>query len=405
MFHYLPKTRALPDFPQSILILFFFLVAHATSGQIDFRPGYIVKNGNDTIRGYVAYRGDKKNYSDCAFREKAKGEVVTYSPEDIMAYGIDGEKSFRSMELPKDAPKQGKVFVRVISEGYADLYRHEKVFLLKKEGYVTTIPSPKNEPYGAPEDMVVKRTKRYVGILNYTMLDCQMNANTASYTERDISELIDAYNKCKKEFKPIQQPPGFKVNWLLFGGYLSSKLDFDYFKKIPFDGNTITGGTGIELSSPSLFDRLFFSVEGIYIKNYYQGYYEEEKLGDLFRYDVMFDVQSINVPIGIRYNLRSSRSTPYFKAGFSVSPIISSSVHTIEERENSEGEVYTRELTDNFEVKNPKGVWLGLGYNRTVGKKQMFVEFRYEHAEGYLGSNLVNYSQANNFNFFIGMRL
>ncbi len=392
--------------PTIVVAVLLLALPLSISAQIDFRSGYVVKTNNDTIAGYVAYRSEKKNSSVCVFKETVKGNVTSFGPGDITAFGIDNEKSFISIELPKEvAPNQGQVFARVLAEGYADLYRHRKVFLLKKDDDLSALPPPKDEPYGVPEDMVVKRSKKYVGILNYFLLDCQMNANTAGYREGDLLELIEAYNICKNDFKTIKQPPGFRVDWLLFGGYLSSRLDFDYLNTISFVGNTITGGVGMELSSPRFFDRLFFSMEGIFVKNFYQGYYEEIRVGDLFRYDVLFNVQSINIPIGLRYSFKSSKSTPYLKAGGSFSPIISSSIRTIEERVNDRGEVNSDEFKDNFLLKHPKGVWVSLGYSHSFMKKQIFFEVRYEYADGFMGYSLANYSQANNFNFFLGVRL
>ena len=66
----------------------------------DFRPGYIVKNSGDTVKGFAVYRIDKKNWEGCTFKESRKGAANNYAASDIEGFGIIGDRVYQSMVMP-----------------------------------------------------------------------------------------------------------------------------------------------------------------------------------------------------------------------------------------------------------------------------------------------------------------
>jgi len=375
------------------------------SAQIDFRPGYVVKNGSDTVKGFVAYRTDKKNIEQCTFKESRKAKANDYTAADIAGFGIYGDRSYQSMIMPADAPAQGKVFAKIIVQGYLNLYEHKNFFLLKKKDSLFTLPVPKNEVYGPPGEQKTRKSNKFIGVLTYVMLDCPMNTKALSYSEGPLSEIVYNYNTCvKRGSNQRNQRPMAKVGLALFTGYVVSNLTYDFNKVIPFKGNTVIGGAGIDLSSPRVYDKFFFSIEAWYSKNFYQGYYEGTYNGDPIKQDLFADFTNLKIPFGIKYNFKSPGNTPYFKTGVFWSSTISSSVRTVEERKLPDA-IYTDEYTTGYQFKNPKGFWFSLGYDKTVFKStRLFAEFRYERGEGYMGSPVVNDSHMVNYNFLAGLR-
>ena len=375
--------------------------------QKDFRPGYIIKNSTDTVRGFLAYKSGKNSNEGCAFRETRKGASSNYTVGDLQGYGIFGDRLYRSITLPNDSIKNRKVFAKILVQGHLTLYQYNEFFLLGRNDTLTVLPKPKEEQVevGPKKDLKVKRDSKYIGILNYMMLDCQLNANAASFAEGSLSKVVYKYNQCKKTGRTSQNlRPLAKLDVTLFVSYVNSHLTYDHFKFIPFKGNTVVGGGGLEMYSPRIFDRVVFSLETWYGKNFYQGYYEGTFAGDVVREDIFAEFTSLKIPFGIRYNFRKPGSTPYLKFGIYWSSTKSSSVNTIEERAVS-GAVLTDEFPDGYDYKNTKGFSLSVGYEKTLVKDlRIFTEFKYERGEGFFGTPVVNDSRLINYNFLIGFR-
>jgi len=373
--------------------------------QKDFRPGYIIKNNADTVKGFVAYQSGKKSIEGCVFREARKGATSTYAATEIQGYGILGDRLYQSIELPNESIKNKRVFAKILVQGDLTLYQYNEFFLVERNDTLTVLPKPKEEQVGPQNDLKMKRDSKYIGILNYMLLDCQMNANTASFSEGSLSKAVYKYNQCKKtDIAKQNLRPLAKLDVVIFASYVNSHLTYDHFKFIPFQGNSVAGGGGLEIYSPRVFDRVVFSLETWYNKSFYQGYYEGTFAGDVIREDVFAEFTSLKIPFGIRYNFRSPGNTPYLKFGIYWSSTKSFEVTTIEEREIAGG-VLTDEFPGGYDVKNTKGFSLSLGYEKTLVKDtRIFTEFKYERGEGYFGTPVVNDSRMVNYYFLIGLR-
>ncbi|NJK97111.1 MAG: hypothetical protein HC905_21290 [Bacteroidales bacterium] len=66
--------------------------------QADFRKGYIVKLNGDTLHGYVNFQKESVNTNVCQFKRFEIAIPLSYSPQNISAYGIDGEKQYTSIK-------------------------------------------------------------------------------------------------------------------------------------------------------------------------------------------------------------------------------------------------------------------------------------------------------------------
>ncbi len=374
--------------------------------QIDFRSGYVVGLNGDTVKGFVAYRNNKLDSREAAFKKDAKSPVTRYTPAEISGFGIFGISTYRAVDLPPEVPPTGRAFAKVLTQGYYTLYRYHKIYLLDAHDSLVALLPPKNEPVGGPDSKVVKRVRRYIGVLNYVLLDCQQNANEAPYTDAALTAVVDRYNACKENRPFIEQKGrGLNVDFVVFGGYSAAKMTYDYLRRVTFEGNSATGGVGIELSYLRGFDKLRWSVEAVFIRKTYQGFYDHDYADETVRQDIYANITSIRIPFGLRYNLKAPEATPYFRGGLSWEPRISSSVRTVEERELNTGEVLTEEIEGGFDYKNPKGFWFAAGYNKRVAAgRDFFVEVRYTMTQGYLGSALIDDSRNRSIDFLVGIR-
>lgn len=388
----------------TLAVFVFFSFPLALSAQ-DYRRGYIIKENGDSVNGFIVYRAGKKNSAYCVFKVTRKSKPVKYTANDLSAYGFLGDKQYLSMSLPNRST-EGKVFGQVLVNGAISLYRFNKLFLVKKDSLIL-LESPKNKQIETSIGLRTRQDRRYNGMLNYLLSECEITADLTSYTERDLTNLINNYNRCKGQEPTYKKPrPIAKVNYYLFTGYLQSNMKMKVVKDATFNpSNTLVGGLGFDISSPRIFDKLFISLEAWYVKSFYQAYTEGPFVGGTQRDDILIDVSYFKMPVGLRYNFLQENNTPYIKAGFSLCFRNNITIKTRTEQEASSGNVFTYESYGGYNITNPKGIWASVGYDKTIFRNlKMFAEFRYENSEGFIGTGIQSFSTVKNYNFLLGFR-
>jgi hypothetical protein len=397
--------------PGAGLILLCCLLSFSSKAQ-DYRPGYIIKNDNDSISGFIRYKAGRSN-DLCDFKQSKRSGHTSFSPLELLAYGFADGRRYISLILPGAEAKKEKVFVRVLSEGPLTLYRYGKSFFVKKDE-LTELPVPEGkiiDPVEIGGNKMEKMDKRYVSILNLLIFDCQMKADDASYSEADVTRIVNNYNQCKgfraesKKLKPLS-----RVNVGFLGGYVFSDLTVKESAIVPFSdkntnfdiSKTVIGGISLDLSSPRVYDKLFLTIEGWYFKSVYIGKdYRSSMLQD-----ITIDVSSIRMFVGVRYNFLHESSTPFIKLGVSGTITQDLDLKSIVENENSIGQVfYDDALSGNYFEKKVRGYWFGAGYDQlVVGKMKAFVEFRLERADAYFGTPITPDSKLNSYSLLVGIR-
>ncbi|HEY5824472.1 MAG TPA: hypothetical protein VIT44_08910 [Cyclobacteriaceae bacterium] len=394
------------NFSCKVFVFTFLFVPILLSAQ-DFRPGYIIKNNGDSISGLVSYRLGKKNTESCSFKSAEKSDPILFTAGDLLRYGFIGDRSYESIIIKQNGKATNPVFAKVLARGPITLYRLGEIFVLKKNDSLVVLPTPEDKLVKVGNEEKVQRDKRYVRILNSAMGDCAVNANEVSYAEGPLQKVVRKYNKCKGVVVEEAKLPSFiHLNFFAFGNFTRSALDVSNTSLSP--SNTFGGGGGIDISSPRVFDRAFISVELWYSKIFYQGLHTGTVNSSLLYQDVLLDISSYKIPIGLRYNFFNENSTPYIKVGFSLTYVNKYSLRTLEEQVGPDKTVYSSASTgyNDYEVKrNPKSIWVSVGYSKEFFKRmRAFTEFRFETGEGYIGTEIQNYSTLKNYNFLVGIR-
>jgi hypothetical protein len=393
-------------FPLIRKVCLIFLLIPSVSFAQDYRRGYIIKNNMDSVNGFIEYATEKKNSKYCQFRDTRRGKTTRFSPQELHAYGFYGDSQFESIRIPGE-PSSERVFVKIITKGPIHLYKYQKEFLVKKDSLIL-LPTPKSKVIETETGKKTQNDSRYKGLLNFLLADCKLSADETRYTEPDITNLINNYNRCKGTEPLYKKPkPVFKINYNIFAGYNSSEMTADLPEPFSFDNSTtIVGGIGVELSSPRIFDRIFFTIDVWYVKNLYQGYYKKQEGSDILHNDVHAEFTSIKIPLGFRYNFLKDVNSPYIKGGLVISQLASHTIETIKERQTTYGQVVTSQSDEWDDLqKTPKGIWVGVGYNRKLTKNlQLTLEFRYDQGEGFIGTPIQQFSKVKNYNFLLGIR-
>jgi hypothetical protein len=389
----------------STLTFFLLFVALSLRAQ-DYRPGYVINNDLDSINGFIAYRSDGKNLLECLFRQTRKGETLKYKPEQLKAYGFHGDKKFRSVTAPQEFELSQKIFANQLVSGSMSLLKIRKSFFILIKDSLISLPVPVNKEVKNSDGNWSKKDKRYVGVMNVLLRDCQLSADEMSYTEGDLTNLVHSYNRCKGERASLSNlKPLGKLNFLFFGGYSRSNMSMNPSTDVTFSTSySLLAGAGMELSSPRIFDRLFFSADVWYHSSFYQAYEKIPFAGNIRHRDIFLDVSYLKIPVGFKYDFRKLNS-PYIKMGMSFTAINSIEIKTWEEVEAPDGAVYGDEKWGGYDVKNPKTVWIALGYDHLIHRKlKLFAELRYERGEGFIGTPIQSFSKLNNFNLLLGIR-
>lgn len=178
-----------------ILIALSFFNFSQLFGQTDWRNGYIIKLNNDSLPGLVAYMPSAESQKHCYFKTSRKAAREKFNPREIKAYGFIGDKRYESKKMP--AGKVDKtVFVEMLVKGVASLFLFDKTFFYERDSLVRLA---KSETTKIERDgkSYFKEDKRYIGLLNIQLADCDLSANKTDYKQDDLINLIQNYNRCK----------------------------------------------------------------------------------------------------------------------------------------------------------------------------------------------------------------
>ena len=90
--------------------------AIVTMAQTNPKPGYVIKNNGDTIRGNVDFRTNEKLSKQCVFWADGGSGGMTYKPGDIEGFRFDnGGKYFVTRRLnvkPITRQQLNQVYIR-----------------------------------------------------------------------------------------------------------------------------------------------------------------------------------------------------------------------------------------------------------------------------------------------------
>jgi hypothetical protein len=100
-----------------------------------FKPGFIVMNQGDTIRGELAVQGEFSSSKSCIFRQKAKKPLRVFRPFEIKCSVFNAGERYVSAVLPESGDS---VFLRLVLDGEIDLlsredYRSISYYYLQKD--------------------------------------------------------------------------------------------------------------------------------------------------------------------------------------------------------------------------------------------------------------------------------
>lgn len=284
---------------RQILTTLLAMLAFVAKAQTDFRPGFIIKNGGDTLFGQLDYRGDALMGSVCKFRA-ADNAVQEFKPTDISGFRFTDSKYFVSKEV------DGKmVFLEYLIKGKVNVYylrddKGDRYYIDRED--LKLIELPYEEGIKVVDDkQVYYQTKKHFGILSYYMQDAQgiqpEIEGIKRPEHRNLIKLAEDYNNmvCKDEKCII-----YEKNVPLVKVLIEPYIGVVKFQSIDAFSNEMGGF--LYLSLPRTNERLFFKTGFSY------GFAHT----DTYRLNIY------KIPLQLQYMYRVHRIQPKVSGGFNL---------------------------------------------------------------------------------------
>jgi len=146
----------------------FIFIGFILHAQTDFRPGYVIKENEDTLFGKIDYRGDYLMSKLCKFKPKFSNTIINYYPGDVKEFRFINSKCYVSRTLESGR----KVFLEYLIKGKLNVYYYRDedfndYYLVDKEGFpLKTIPYREGIRFTEDGTRVYFQSTIHIGLLN-----------------------------------------------------------------------------------------------------------------------------------------------------------------------------------------------------------------------------------------------
>ncbi len=385
-----------------VFILFTFLSANDLFGQKVFREGYVVKKTGEAMTGFVEYSTKRGIPSECKFKRFDIAREVTYSPEEIQAFGYRNGNRYESREF------SGKVsFFEVIVTGKIVLYQKGSVYYLDKDKSGLVQLKNGSVKYNSADG--IKEFKKLPEFLNYITEGKTGTVPDKFNVNNEIVALITAYDKgsgqsynvfsrtisekqLSQEFRESDRNRN-KIG--IIGGINLYNLDIkfnpdmvgrredSYVPNAKSETGPVVGLTYERLISRRR-DRYSIRLDLLYTKQNFYCYGERSNsLGGTTIDDTYFNFSGIKLPVMFQYSLTGGRIVPYVNAGFAYQFFINVDYLHTAEVENLFHEITTSEDKNmHFKAGELSGL-AGLGVRtRIFNGLNLHLQLRVEAGQG-----------------------
>lgn len=365
----------------------------------DFRPGFIVLNNNDTIQGFIDYRGTKANSESCIFQKETNSPVQTYTPNLIKAYRFNNGKYYVTMLLARDFTEKVQ-FVEYLFKGRLDIYSYfdgiDTHYLAGKDGRLFELKGGYKKIERDGISYVVKNTE-YMGILNFlfsddpkgsTLTNIDLNSESLIKSARRYHMDVCSNDSCILYQKDISQ------NKVTFGPLVGfhtlsysirdhsvgllryiddARLNQTFYPSIGFF---------IKSSLPQINDRLSLQYEAFYSINKITSQDKSPGLSGLvYANNMVYTRQLLNNSLLVKYEIPKYKLHPTFHAGIFANIAVQSDYDHYMEVQLKTGEFYytKKQSYDNPFPNLDYGLRLGAGLaGRMLGNRPFFLDLSYQ---------------------------
>ncbi|MFC2124649.1 hypothetical protein ACFLU5_07535 [Bacteroidota bacterium] len=386
-----------------MLIPLFIFHSYNSLGQGDSKYGYIITTKKDTVNGFIRYSKESSNYINCIFKDGLYYLERSYSPEEILGYGINNDKHFQSFNIhdtDKEAPTN--VFLEILISGEVSLFRYGNRFFISKSnlGLAELLVKVYDTKFGGTDSK--REVNLYKSVLKAYLSDCEQidnNVRKSTLNEQTLVNLILDYYRCTGDYYTLHKSalPWTNFNFGLgFGIYASRintgsvKFDYPVLEKLNCGLNP-TVGLNLDISSPKISRRLLFNT-GAWITSFKtSSYFFMTFDSQTNHYDLNFNTTYLVIPTVFKYVFSEMRFRPFLKGGLGHYLILRKECQNYMELELDNGTVNTARLSDmpigNYQI----GLSCGIGYEGVIMNKRLLaLEAKFDYGNGLFSSSEYN---------------
>lgn len=371
------KYKIIKRFSTFVLLLFLSITANA---QSNYRPGYIITNSNDTIKGLIDFRTDKINSSHCRFKLSKDAEEQTFYPNDIQGYMFTNEVKFyvtRTIDM-NGAPE--KVFLEYLVQGIKDLYFYPKdngyYYIEDENGKMIAVTKDSEKIEGNK----YVTDKKYIGLLKYVFRDAESvtkEVEKKGFNRANMIELTKDYHDkmCTSGEKCIIFTNDYKKKFIkfgfgIYGGLQLTEYSFKYTRQSFLNStkslNPSIGGM-LSINSPRLMKSLSLIIDASLTNIKGEGDYSN---GPDFYEKYTINSLAAATGIGLKYTYSERKLRPTIEAGVGYSVFVTNSNSFCIEIKTPSGT--TSETTHYFRIPiNYYGYNCGIGLDYKANAKHL----------------------------------
>lgn len=291
----------------------------------NFQKGYIISNNNDTVSGLIKYGSNYENTYKCSFQSSSDSPVVSYLPDEIIAYRFDDGKYFISKKInPSDS---SNIFLEILFDGVVDLYAYfdkEGVhYLVSKTD--NTLKELKNDTRISTINGVKYETqsKDYIGVLKTVFAESPSVVKKSESISLTMNPLLQLAEEYHREVFPNEESILYakkkirtRISPVLIAGYSTSdlllKVDYNIVERfvLPPLGRGFRLGTLINIED-DFYSRTISVQTGLSISDSYHST-KESKL----------QITALNLPVQLKLSKPLKKIELSALAGFNYNGLL-----------------------------------------------------------------------------------
>ncbi len=354
------------------IALSFFIVFYTleVKCQSDFRPGFVITNNNDTLRGLVDYRGDLRNSKKCDFIAGKDSPIQEFLPFTIRGYRFNEGKFYVSKNIILQG-KKTEVFLEFLVDGIADLYCYRDggepcYFIEKSDGRIYELTN-KKRTVRIDGIEYVGENKKYIGLLTFAFADCQQVTpliSKAKLNDKSLIEITKKYHDyvCNGEKCVIyeKQLPAISIRIAPFISMNQSLLKIGnnpLYEQVKFKSSSYPSiGLLVNTSLPNASEKLSFQLSGEFGRSYFYG---TGNYNAKFE-EVQLHVSMLTLKGGLKYTYPVGKLRPTLVLGGNFLKLINKIGRRVEE------ELYSSTIYSSESKDVPVAGYL-VGYHAEIG--------------------------------------
>ncbi len=350
----------------NIVCIFFILIN--SFAQKNLKPGYIVTQEYDTLKGHIDYLVWDSTPTKILFYDE-NSNATEFEPIQIKAFGVMSKhyvsesveletstRNINSIDTGDDLKITKKVvFLQRLIAGEKSLYFNrtengiDNFYIVENGEFILLIY--KIYLIEGTSNVGVELTHRFsnennkfIGQLTYYFSDCKIsskNYENLKYSLKSLLSLFERYYECRG-IKPHYQTSlpkmqvilgpsfGWNINTLSFD-YPISHINYDYLRNSDWKHSGFSAGIFFDLLNPK--SKLSFHSEFLYSKFKSENNYNFTQGITEFDIEAVFDLQYIRSIISLHY--QAKRIPLFFEVGPSFNYLIGDNSSKTERREFS----------------------------------------------------------------------